>query len=474
MRRKVEQYIRKYHMTEAGERVCIGLSGGADSVCLFLLLEELRHSLGFTLEAVHVNHCLRGAEADEDEEFVRNLCAACGVPCTVERVPVAALAAELGISVEEAGREARRDAFRRSGADRIALAHHMDDLAETMLHNMARGTSLAGLCSLRPVRENYIRPLLCVRCGEIEEYLRERGAAYRTDSTNLNQTYTRNKIRHGILPEMEKINANSVEHLCSLSGDALELEEYLKIQEERAAADCLQRNEEGVLLTDRILEQPPFLAKRVIALAAEEVCGGRRDISREHLEAVWELYGRQTGRYRKLPGGLRARRCYDGVQLWREGAGKKSVQPQELQLEDGTGAAFGNYLVRSRYLSRKEEQNLRNEYTKSQKCDKIQKYDKIWQILCLDSALQPPVLRTRRSGDFFIVNRQGGRKKLKEYLIESKVPAQQRDEIPLVCCGQEVFWIAGMRIGESARVTPESRRLLLVELIRHTAGISGT
>lgn len=472
MKKKVEAYIRRYHMASAGERVCIGLSGGADSVCLFLLLEELKEELGITIEAVHVNHCLRGEEAKEDERFVRGLCAAYGVPCTVERVPVARLARERKLSVEEAGRAARREAFARTGADKIALAHHMDDLAETMLHNIVRGTSVAGLCSLRPVREAYIRPLLCVRRREIEEYLDVRGVSYRMDSTNLSEEYTRNRLRLGVLPLLEEINAGCTEHLYGLSGDALELEEYLRGEEERAFSVYAEADGEGILLSEGLAGLSPFLANRVTARAIEKLCGGRRDISRKHLEAVRLLFSRQTGRNAGLPGGLAARRVYGGVRLSRNRREEtERLGELALPLPDEEGRRFGDYLARSRWITRKEEQNLRNEYTKPQKCDRIQKCDKILQILCLDGGGEPPILRTRRSGDYFFVNRQGGTKKLKEYFIESKVPSEKRDRIPLVCRGREVLWIAGMRIGESARVTPESQRLLLVELTEDTQGI---
>lgn len=474
MRKKVEEYIRKNHMTEAGERVCIGLSGGADSVCLFLLLEEMQRKMGFALEAVHVNHCLRGQEADADEAFVRSLCEEHKIPCTVERVDVAALAKKRGISAEEAGREARREVFERTGADRIALAHHMDDLAETMLHNIARGTSAAGLCSMRPVRGKYIRPLLCVRRSETEEYLRRQGVTYCTDSTNMSPEYTRNRIRQIVIPSLEWINPGCVEHLCSLSEDALEMEEYMLQQEEHVAKSCMSRRADGILLADSLWEQPPFMAKRVIARAVQKVCGSRKNISREHLKAVWELYARQVGRRCELPAGLRAQRTYGGVLLLFETEMESHVILQEMPLDEGVCGTFGKYRVCCRLLTQEEAQNFRNEYTKQQKCGRIQEHDKISQILCLDEFGQTPVLRTRRSGDFLKVNWQGGTKKLKEYFIESKVPAQRRDEIPLVCCGREVLWIAGMRIGETARVLTTSRKILLLELERDTADESDT
>ena len=166
MREKVRAFMEQYHMVTAGERVLLGLSGGADSVCLFHLLRELQEPLGFSLLAVHVNHNLRGAEAGRDAAFAENLCREYDVPFYLYSCPVEKIAKEKHLSTEEAGRAARQEVFaacaKEQRAVKIALAHHQDDVAETMLHHLARGTSLAGLASLRPVRGNVIRPLLCV------------------------------------------------------------------------------------------------------------------------------------------------------------------------------------------------------------------------------------------------------------------------------------------------------------------------
>ena len=161
MREKVRAFMEKYHMVTAGERVLLGLSGGADSVCLFHLLRELQEPLGFSLLAVHVNHNLRGAEAGRDAAFAENLCREYDVPFYLYSCPVEKIAKEKHLSTEEAGRAARQEVFaacaKEQRAVKIALAHHQDDVAETMLHHLARGTSLAGLASLRPVRGNVIR-----------------------------------------------------------------------------------------------------------------------------------------------------------------------------------------------------------------------------------------------------------------------------------------------------------------------------
>ena len=182
MREKVRAFMEQYHMVTAGERVLLGLSGGADSIRRFHLLRELQEPLGFSLLAVHVNHNLRGAEAGRDAAFAENLCREYDVPFYLYSCPVEKIAKEKHLSTEEAGRAARQEVFaacaKEQRAVKIALAHHQDDVAETMLHHLARGTSLAGLASLRPVRGNVIRPVLCVGRKEIRQELERRKCSW--------------------------------------------------------------------------------------------------------------------------------------------------------------------------------------------------------------------------------------------------------------------------------------------------------
>ena len=183
MKKKILEFIRKYQMIRPGDSVCVGFSGGADSVCLLELLYELREELSIRLEAVHVNHNLRGRESDGDQDFAEEFCRKRGIPLHLYSFEVKKMAGNLGCGLEEAGRQARRNAYgdcvRRLGGARIALAHHQNDLAETLLFHLSRGTSLEGMAALRPVRGQVIRPLLCVSRKEIEEELRRRGLSWR-------------------------------------------------------------------------------------------------------------------------------------------------------------------------------------------------------------------------------------------------------------------------------------------------------
>ena len=219
----VEKFIRKYNMLQSGDCVIAGVSGGADSVCMLLILHELSESMGFSVRAVHLNHMIRGDEADRDEAFVAELCDRINVPLKSFRRNVPEIAAEEGLSSEEAGRKIRYQLFEEAADDaqkefkrvRIAVAHNRDDLAETVIFNMARGSSLKGLTGIRPVRDDIIRPILFAGRNEIEDYLAEKGESYCTDSTNLGDDYSRNRIRHVIIPALKELNAGAVDQSTS-------------------------------------------------------------------------------------------------------------------------------------------------------------------------------------------------------------------------------------------------------------------
>ena len=238
-RKKVEQYIEQYQMIGRGDRIVTGVSGGADSVCLLFVLCELRKKLGFEVIVCHVNHQLRAEAAEQDEAYVKELCRKLDVPCRIFHENVELIAKNGKKSLEEAGRIVRSNAFetvcRESGANKIATAHHKNDNAETVLLNLARGSGLQGMCGIRPVYGNRIRPLLCLTRKEIEEWLEEEQISYCTDETNEEDEYTRNRIRHKILPVMEQeINRQTVEHINRLSLQAEEIWEYLNLQTDAA------------------------------------------------------------------------------------------------------------------------------------------------------------------------------------------------------------------------------------------------
>lgn len=305
--------------------IVAGVSGGADSVCLIIVLCNIikKYGLDMELTAVHINHGIRGAEADRDEAFTRNLCDSLKVPLVVKAVDVPKLAREGGLSEEEAGRKARYEIFGELAGDdgRIAVAHHMDDEAETVLMNMFRGCGLKGAGGISPVRDNIIRPFLCVSRSEIEDYLKSIGQAYVTDSTNLSCDYTRNRLRNDIIPLIRSsFNSNITEKLCDMAEEMRAAEEYMEKQAEALKAEVCSfdmsfAGKRCTINAERLKSVPRVIQSRIIAGVLAKLAGSSKDIYRKHIEAVLELMDMQAGKEIHLPYGITAVRSCNGVEL---------------------------------------------------------------------------------------------------------------------------------------------------------------
>ena len=217
MMNKVLNFILSHNMLCNGDSVLAAVSGGADSVCMLHLLTELAPELNITVYAAHFNHMLRGNEADRDEAFVLNMCKKMGIFCFCGRENVANYAKSHSLNVEEAARILRYEFLQKTASTldsaKIATAHNADDNAETVILNLTRGTGLAGLRGIPPVRENIVRPILCLTRERVEQYLNDRRIEYVTDSTNLEDIYTRNNIRHNVMPVLKTLNPRFSENL---------------------------------------------------------------------------------------------------------------------------------------------------------------------------------------------------------------------------------------------------------------------
>lgn len=459
---KVRKFVEKYKMISPGDRVVAGISGGADSVCLLYLLKDLQKSLDFSLLAVHVNHQLREGEAERDEAFVRELCAREKIPFYGISVDVGRAAREEGISLEEAGRNVRYESFsqvcRKENGNKIALAHHQDDLAETMIHHLARGTGAAGLCSLKPLSGCRIRPLLCLTRQEVEAYLKERKIPWQTDSTNLEDHYTRNKIRHHVIEYLnQEINPRTVEHMAQTAQELGELEEFLEqVLEEKKGAYCVKR-EKGYFLRESLGRENSFLGGKLILGILKEISGQSRDFTREHVEKVQELLKKQVGKQVSLPYGLYARRDYEGITIFSEAkefCDKKEQKSQEIVLQIPGRTPVGGYLVQCEVIEREKAPDKFSRI-EEKAYTKWLDYDRIENSL---------VFRCRRPGDRFSAHPSGGGKKLKNYLIDRKIPQKEREYLLLLADGQEILWIVGDRISQKYKVSEDTRRILHIQI----------
>lgn len=467
---KVFAYIGEHRMLEPGEKVIAGVSGGADSVCLLFVLLEWAERNPLELGVVHVNHGLR-PDAGEDEAYVEALCRERGIPFFPVHADVRERARKEKLSEEEAGRKIRYEAFTeaadRFGADRIAVAHNGNDLAETMLFNLFRGTGPAGLCGIRPVREKIIRPLLCLERSEIENYLAQRGITYCSDSTNAGDAYARNRIRHHILPAAEQgVSEGCVRHMMRTARLLAEEEDYLAGLTNGIREGCVRSEEETIRVRiEDFLKQPPVLQKRLLHTLVRELTPSGQDISFNHITALLTLFTREENRTVCLPYDIRGRRQYGEVLLTVEkaAAGKRpvvesSISPEDIPEEGLTVPVPGVGNLEFRLISHKKGEDIpRNRCTKWFDCDKM---------------IKSLMLRNRSAGDYLTVKGPQGliHKSLKSYLINEKIPRNKRDCLPVIAEGSHILWVVGYRISEFYKVDGNTKRILQVQLREGCAG----
>jgi tRNA(Ile)-lysidine synthase len=475
MLQKMKNYITQYHMLDPGDCVLCGCSGGADSVALLLLLEELREALGITLEAVCVEHGIRGEESRSDARFVEELCKRKQISCRVYPVDAVCYAKAQGLGLEESARILRYEAFRtRAGelkktgcsAVKLALAHHMEDNAETMLFQLSRGSGLAGLCGIAPVRAEgeilVIRPLLWANRSQIEAYLKEKGQSYCTDSTNANPSYSRNRIRQRILPELETVNAKAVSHMSRTAEQLREIRDYME-QEIETKERELATFRDGVwsIGAEALLSLPAALRKGVIRNGICKAAGSKKDITAIHVDDVAALLLKQSGRRIALPYGVGASVSFGTLRIEKTSANHTlpvlaEVNGEQLEKMKNSGevhrielpADGGTLSFFVREWNGKSEKIKKKAYTKFFDYDMIK-----------DGFL----VRKRASGDFFIMDGSGHRKKLADYLIDEKIPIGMRDEVLLLAQDSKLVWIVGGRIGADYKVTDETEYVLVVE-----------
>lgn len=433
-------------MFQDGDRVIIGLSGGADSVCLIVLLKELTNTLHIELKAVHVHHGLRGAEADRDASYAEELSGKLEVPFVLVRCDAAAYAAEHGFSLEEAGRILRYDALEREMKNwygsKIAVAHHADDNTETILHNLFRGSGLKGLGGIPPVRGAIVRPLIHISREEIMTCLNTRGIAYCEDSTNTSTDYTRNKLRHLIIPTVRKeINDDAVDHILQAGRLAREADDYLEKTAESILREYAAVSDHEISIPVSILlNKDLIIQKYMVRLMLETLIKTRKDITSVHIEKICSLAQKQVGRRVDLPYALTAVRTYDCLCITLKFTETYGEHKPDFE---GDGLHVPEYMI---FTYEKGMNFPKNQYTK------WFDYDKIKGTLSV---------RYRKTGDY-ITLASGGTKTVKSYMIDTKIPKAERDRIPLLTEGSHVLWIIGHRISAYYKITEDTRTVLQV------------
>lgn len=456
MLKQVKDYVSKWQMLKKEDCVIIGVSGGADSVCLLFVLLELQKEIGFQMVAVHVNHRLRGESADADERYVKELCARYGVPCETYSEDVELFAKKRKQSTEEAGREVRRMCFKQAmkkhNGTKIALAHHQNDSAETFLFHLARGTGIKGLGGISPVKGEIIRPLLCVSRKEIETYLEEQDISYCTDQTNASDLYTRNKVRNHVISYMEEnINEKAVAHMNDTMEHLRQVQKYLEEQVQDVWDKVVVQREEGFLvLADPFQTMPEALKPLLLKKALTDVAGREKDLESVHIRQLQELFAKQSGRKTDLPYDIEGRRIYEGVLICTKHMEKEFETEERFCLEGDYGQfEWQGKTIQCRVLDK--EDSTFAEKSNTERFD----YDIMKNNISF---------RTRKPGDYITIHSDGRTQKLKAYFINEKIPQENRDDILLVADGSHIIWVVGYRVNPLYRIHANTKRILEIQI----------
>ncbi len=440
--------VEKYGMIKSGDGITVGVSGGADSVVLLDFLCRLRDDMELKIAVCHVNHGFRGAESDRDEEFVRNLCEKYGVEFHLLRADVGTLARERGISGEECGREVRYGFFREVACGgKIATAHTLSDSMETVILNMARGAGLKGLCGIPAVRGEIIRPLIECTRAQIEEYAAERGLEFVTDSTNLTDDYTRNKIRHNIIPELYKINESFDKSFFRVSEAVSEDSEYL---EEKAAQLKSEAKRDDGYDENVLAEAPNALKNRVIAAVFAE---NGVEKNEKRIRAVGNALGKES--YKEQVAKDKYAVIRNGVfKIETETEKSEYFEEFEIPLSEGKYKINEKYEIKCAIIDSEEYKNSKKINPKLLKnsfdCGKI------------NGNL---VVRNRRAGDSIKLCGRRCTKSLKKLFNEGAVEIEERGRIPCIADGGGIVWVWGFGCDERVRIDGKSEKVCVIEVL---------
>ncbi len=479
MYERVKEYIEKNRMLEGIERVVVGLSGGADSVCLLFMLyryiRECREKEGrsIKLTAVHVHHGIRGVQADNDADYSRRLCGDMGIEYRQYSYDVPRIARERGMGEEETGRLLRYQAFRENAGDDglgvIAVAHHQNDQAETVLFHLARGSYVSGVSGMRPTADGIIRPLLCISRSDIENWLDINNIQYCTDNTNFDDNYARNAIRLKVIPYLEEhVNGRVVANICRYADGMSQVNDYIGEQTRLACSRYVEQEDTDgpVTVNERLLYEHTVICRSVIYDILKKMCGAR-DLEDKHVMSCIGLFDKQCGRQINLPKSVTVRRTYGGI-VFENMSNTKPVAVNNSRIVSTViecdAHAVDENVHFDELINSIIDKNLMND-----NCTKFFDYGKIKKYIAEYAAGETITMRHRAEGDYMVTGyhepeHTAFTKKLKEVFIESKIPAQKREEVWLCAIGSRVLWAAGVRRCAEFLVDKDTKALLKLEL----------
>ena len=468
--RTVMDTISAYGMMRSGDRVLVGVSGGPDSVALFDILLRLSKRLDIRLTAAHLDHCLRGEDARADAGFVRKLAGRMGVPFVSESADTRDYARRHRLSLEEAGRDLRYDFFSRvaeeKGCQRIAVGHNTNDNAEQVLMSLLRGSGPSGMGGIPPVREGIvIRPILDLSRQTILAYLDYRQLDYRTDATNRDTRFLRNRIRVDLLPLLtDEFNPNAVAHIhrfaAMLAAENRWMEGLLESLFEKTV---LNKKERAIDLSVSSLGAFPLAARRrLLRRSLLEVKKDLRRVGYSHIESILALaFSEKSSGSVDLPDRIRVKKSGDRLSVVREPAPLRQASP----FGTGPGMHFSCSLQGpgTVYIA---ETGHTIRFSKLKTGEKPEWHTAGHRVAFfdMDKIHFPLVLRNMASGDRFRPLGMGGSQKLKDFFINNKIDRSLRSKIPVVVSGERIIWVAGYRMDESAKIDHATVRFLKAEI----------
>lgn len=461
---RIAIYCEENSLFEPGDGVVAGLSGGADSVLLLYVLKKLQEKWGLRLCAVHVHHGIRAQEADRDMEYAQSFAEKLGVECRIYHGNVPLLAEEWHMSEEEAGRAYRYQCFEECcsmmGFQKIAVAHHENDQAETLLFQMLRGSSLRGMGGMLPKRGRVVRPLLGISRREIEEVLDREKIPYCTDGTNLENTYTRNILRNQVIPYLQReIQPEAAAHMAHTAKHLQEVMEYVDAQTADAYERLVCREEQKIRMNQiEYRKLHKVIQRELIMRMIQEAAGRRKDITSVHIGIVQEIFAGGTGRTANLPYGLRACCSYETVWIeWGKEGQKEPCTPfeQKILTDREYTISFGDGELRRVFFEETDGEKISMEDLKKH-CTKCFDYDRMVTM---------PSFRYAQEGDYLWLDREGKTKKLSRLFIDEKIPVSRRKGIMVLAEGHHILWVPALeRCSAYYYISAETKKILYAHI----------
>lgn len=434
MEKEVYEVIKKTKMFHAGDVVGVAVSGGADSMALLHFLFENKDNLDISVMAITIDHMLRGEKSMGDALFVRTWCKEHGIPCLVFTVDAGRIASERNVGIEDGARQARYEVFERllkeNKVDKIALAHHKGDQAETILMHILRGAGLSGAGGMDYVRNNYVRPFLDVSKDDIVRYCGTNFVEYVEDETNSDISYNRNYLRNVVIPELKKRWEGAENNIVQFGKSCREDNEYI----------LSHTSHDGIIIMGDMAKVPLIyfhyaksVSSRIIFDALSKI-NVTKDIERKHIDMIFDLAESENGKKINLPNGLVAQREYDYITLYKT---QKKIISEVFPIKTGKTDFAGIYEISVKRTNKLEPRE---------------------NALMIDAKKVPEnaVWRVRKAGDSF-TKFGGGTKTLKNYLIDKKIPLRVRETLPVLASGNEILCILGVEISDKVKLDEETK-----------------